>query len=111
MLLSLVTKIMKHIIHNALMSHVLVHDFLPARQSGFKLSSFIQDEVLSATRDWHEILERKCSFVSVFIDRCKIFDSLPHSLILKSVGRVGASGVRIMVWGTSFKLSTESCYG
>ena len=77
----------------ATMLHVLQHDFLSARQFGFRPGSSTQEAILSATRDWHEILERKGTVVCVFLDLSKAFDSLPHSLILESLASAGVSGV------------------
>ena len=74
------------------MSHVLQHDFLSARQFGFRPGSSTQKAILSATRDWHEIFERKGSVVWVFFDLSKGFDTLPHSVILESLASTGVSG-------------------
>ena len=82
-LLSIVSKILEHIIHNSLMLHVLQHAFLSARQFGFRPGSSTQEVILSATRDWHEILERKGCVVCVFFNLSKAFDSLPLPLILE----------------------------
>ena len=75
------------------MLHVLQHDFVSARQFGFRSGSSTNEAILSATRVRHEILERKGSVVCVFFDLSKPFDSLPHSLILGSLASAGVSGV------------------
>lgn len=91
-LLSLSSKIMERLIHNALINHLLEHGLLSNKQFGFRSGSSTQEALLAATRDWHLALENRDSVACVFINISKAFDSLPHPLILQSLKRVGVTG-------------------
>ena len=73
-LLSFCSKILERIIHNKLMK-------LSDRQFGFHLGSSTQEAILTAVKDWHNILEGGGSVACVFLELSKAFDSLPHDLI------------------------------
>lgn len=91
-LLPLPSKIMERNLHNALMDHLLEHDLLSSKQFGFRPGSSTQEALLSATRDWHSVLDDGASVGCVFFDLAKAFDSLPHSLILDALSSVGVQG-------------------
>ena len=61
-LLSLVSKDLERIVDNALMAHVIEHGWF----LGFQPGSSTQEAVLTATRSWHEVLERQKSVGCVF---------------------------------------------
>ncbi len=100
-LLPLVSKLLERQVHNALMQHVLEHGHLSDLQYGFRPGSSTQEAVLAVTRDWHKVLEGNGSVVCVFFDLSKAFDSLPHSLILKSLVRVGVRGT-LLQWFSNY---------
>ena len=87
-LLPLVSKIQERVVHNVLWDHI----HLSFSQYCFRPGSSTQEAILAALRDWHHTLESGGSVVCVFLDLSKAFDSLPHSLVLKSLIRVGVGG-------------------
>ena len=91
-LLSLPSKVMERLIHIALMQHLLEHNLLSLEQFGFRPSSSTQEAILTATRSWHKTLEERGSVACIFFDLSKAFDTLPHSLIMYSLARVGVCG-------------------
>ncbi len=91
-LLSLVAKVQERIVHNAVMDHALSNELLSFSQYVFRPGSSTQEAILAATRDWHQTLECGENVACVFLDLSKAFDSLPHSLILRSLSRVGVCG-------------------
>ncbi len=91
-LLSLTSKVLERVIHNALMEHMLDNHLLSNRQFGFLPASSTQEALLTATKDWHEMLERRSNVMCVFLDLSKASNSLPHSLVLESLSRVGVVG-------------------
>ena len=91
-LLSVTSKLLERIVHNALLDHVLKNGYLSPKQFGFRPGSSTQEAVLAATKDWFEALERRESVACVFLDMAKAFDSLPHSLVLGSLANVGVCG-------------------
>ena len=99
-LLSLVSKVLERIVHNALMEHVLEHNLVSDRQFGFQPGSSTQEAILTATNSWHEALERQQSVGCVFFDLSKAFDLLTHRLVLESLCRCGVSG-SLLEWPVS----------
>ena len=91
-LLSLTSKLLERLVHNALMYHVLENGFLSPKQFGFRPGSSTQEAILSVTRDWFDALERNENVACVFFDLSKAFDSLPHRLVLESLAKVGVCG-------------------
>ena len=79
------------------MEHLSNHELLSNKQFGFRPGASTQEAILSATRVWHEALERGNSIASVFFDLSKAFDSLPHHLILQSLAMVGVCG-SLLAW-------------
>ena len=100
-LLSLVSKLLERFIHNTLLEHVLEYGHLSPKQFGFRPGSSTQEAILAATHDWHEALERHNSVACVFFDLSKAFDSLPHSLVLASLAKVGVCGT-LYSWFQSY---------
>ena len=95
-LFSLVSKLLEHFIHNALLEHVLEYGYLSPKQFGFRPGSSTQEAILAATHDWHEALERHNVFYL-----SKAFDSLPHSVVLASLAKVGVCGT-LYSWFQSY---------
>ena len=79
---------------------------LSSLQFGFRPLSSTQEALLVSTRDWHDTLDRGGSVVCLFLDLAKAFDSIPHSLILLSLVRVGVRGA-LLRWFESY-LSNRS---
>ena len=65
-LLSLVSKILERVVHEALLTHVLDQGYLSPKQFGFRPGSSTAEAILAATRDWHDSLERSSSVACVF---------------------------------------------
>lgn len=91
-LLPLVSKVLERQVYNAIMSHLVEHGLLSDMQFGFRPGASTQEAILAATQAWHGVLEKGGSVACVFLDLSKAFDSLPHSLILHSLSRVGICG-------------------
>ena len=93
---------------NAIMDHVLQHNYLSKAQFGFRPGASMQEAVLSATRRWHLNMEEGGSTAVAFFDMSKAFDSLPHSLILSSLARVGVCG-SLLAWIQSYLSGRSQC--
>ena len=96
-LLSLVSKILEHQVHDEIQQHLLEHDLLSDMQFGFRPGASTQEAIMAATKDWHWSLEKSESVACVLFDLSKAFDSLPHPLILDSLVRVGI-GREVLLW-------------
>ena len=100
-LLSLISKLLERLVHQALLGHVLEHGYLSPKQYGFRPGSSTMEAVLSATYDWHASLEKAGSVACVFFDISKAFDALPHSFVLSSLANVGVCGA-LFEWFCSY---------
>ena len=76
-LLSLPSKILEWIIHNRLLDHLLLNNFLSNCQFGFCPGSSTQEALLCATNDWSHCLDRGTSVAAVSLDLSKAFDRVP----------------------------------
>ncbi len=54
--------------------------------------SSTQEAILAVTKDWFEVLDNLESIGCVFSDLSKVFDRLPHWLVLVSLSRCGVTG-------------------
>ena len=77
------------------------HHLLSDRQFGFLPGSSTLEAILTAVKDWHDILKGGGSIACVFLDLSKAFDSLPHDLIVNSLLRVGVCGI-LHSWFVSY---------
>ena len=75
-----------------LLSHLQSNSLLSRCQFGFRPFSSTQEAIISATTDWHKILDMKANVAAVFFDLSKAFDTIPHSAILNALSNVGVSG-------------------
>ena len=74
----------------------------------FRPSSSTQEALISATTDWHKLLDSKANVAAVFFDLSKAFDSIPHSGILNALSGVGISG-SLHQWFTSYLSNRCKC--
>ena len=60
--------------------------------AGFQPISSTQEAIISATTNWHKLLDTKANVAAVFFDLSKAVDTIPHSGILNALSNVGVSG-------------------
>ena len=89
-------------------SYLLSNSLLFRSQFGFRPSSSTQEALISATTDWHKLLDSKANVAAVFFDLSKAFDSIPHSGILNALSGVGISGF-LYQWFTSYLSNRRQC--
>ena len=107
-LLSLPSKILERIVHNKLLDYFLSNSLLFRSQFGFQPSSSTQEALISATTDWHKLLDSMANVAAVFFDLSKAFDSIPHSSILNALSGVGISG-SLHQWFASYLSNRRQC--
>ena len=107
-LLSLPSKILERIVHNKLLDYLLSNSLLSRSQFGFRPSSSTQEALISATTDWHKLLDSKANVAAVFFDLSKVFDSIPHSGILNALSGVSISG-SLHQWFASYLSNPRQC--
>ena len=55
-LLSLVSKVLEHLVHSKLLNYIIQNNLLADCQHGFRPGSSTQEALLLATNDWHHLL-------------------------------------------------------
>ena len=100
-LLSLCSKILEIIIHNKWNTISGGTPFTVGQTVWLPLGSSTQEAILTAVKDWHDILESGGSVACVFLDLSKAFDSHPHDLIVNCLLCVGVCGI-LHSWFVSF---------
>ena len=77
-LLSLPSKLLERFVHNKLLHNLLSNSLLFHTQFGFRPSSSTQEAIISATTDWHTMLDSKANVAAVFFDLSKAFPMLVY---------------------------------
>ena len=94
-LLSVVSKIMERCVHEHVYSvvkpqiHTLQHGFVPKRSSA--------RQMLKIYNDIGSVLDKGGQIDIVFLDFCKAFDSVSHSLLVHKLQMYGFSG-KLLNW-------------
>ena len=91
-----------------LFSHLQSNSLLSCCQFGFRPFSSTQEAIISATTDWHKILDMKANVAAMFFDLSKAFDTIPHSGILNALSNVGVSGP-LYKWFSSYLSNRQQC--
>ena len=77
---------------------------LACPQTQFEVSLHSKDSwthVLSASRFWHETMERGGSNVVIFLDLAKTFDTVQHDRVAAALSGAGVSG-HLLDWFRSY---------
>ena len=80
-LLPVVNKVLERIIFNKLCDQLNISD----HQWGFLPGRSTTDAILSAIQEWHLNLERGSEIQAIFFDLQKVFDSIPHKLLVQKL--------------------------
>nr|CAD2141501.1 unnamed protein product [Meloidogyne enterolobii] len=91
------SKILEKIISNELQSFIESHNILPACQHGFRKSHSVSTQLLEVMDDFTFALENKNSVDIIYFDLAKAFDTVPHSLLISKLYKVGIQG-NLLSW-------------
>lgn len=100
-LLSIVSKVLERIVYNRIMKHLVTNDILKNGQYGFRPRRSTQDALLSATGDWHSLLDGGNSISTIFFDLAKAFDTVPHEGLISALESIGITGT-LLHWIKSY---------
>jgi len=93
--LPILAKVFETIVHRQVYSYFLSNGLLDSAQSGFHPGHSTQDILLKVTDDWKLALDIDNLVGIVFIDLCKAFDSIDHSLLLAKLLAYGFDDVSL----------------
>lgn len=88
-LLSILSKVLERHFYSLISQHLSDSFPLANCQWGFQPGKSTVSALLHATHDWLQLLEKGVEISAVFFDFKKAFDSVPHSLLLSKLERIG----------------------
>nr|CAD2163913.1 unnamed protein product [Meloidogyne enterolobii] len=91
------SKILEKIIANELQSFIESNKILPACQHGFRKAHSVSTQLLEVMDDFTYALENKNSIDTIYFDLAKAFDTVPHSLLVSKLYKMGIQG-NILSW-------------
>ena len=99
--ISVLSKVLEHVVDDQLISYLLKHNLLHDRQSGFRLHYYMQDVLLYVTDSWRKAID-ECKFtVAAFLDISKAFDYVNHDILLSKLACHGVLE-HSLVWFASY---------
>ena len=87
--LPILAKVFETIVYQQVYSYFLSNNLLNPAQSGFRPGHSTQDVLLKVTEDWKFSLDIDDLIGVVFINLCKVFNSIDHSLLLIKLSAYG----------------------
>ena len=96
-LLPVLSKVLEHVLHNQIQSHLIKHHLLSPHQSGFRAGYSPQDVLLYGTDKWLRAIDEGRYTGAMFLDLAKAFDTVDHSVLCTKLTYYG-------FWGSSHDL-------
>ena len=84
-LLSVLSKLLEKHVRNLLVDHFEEFHPLSTQQWGFTHGKFTTGALLTATDNWHRLLDSGLDICAVFFDFSKAFDTVPHWPLLQKL--------------------------
>jgi len=99
--LPILSKIFEKLMHKQLLSFLSCNNILSPCQFGFRSNSSTSDAILEFLDNAANILDRKNSLLTVFLDFSKAFDTVNHKILLDKLCHVGVRGM-VLEWFRSY---------
>lgn len=96
-LTSISCKIFEHIIVSHLASFLESFSFFTPEQHGFRKQFSCETQLVSFMHDIHSVLDNGSEVDCIFLDFCKAFDKVPHSLLLYKLSKLNIDS-NILKW-------------
>ena len=100
-LTSIPCKLLEHIIHTNIMTHLENHGFLNNQQHGFRKGRSCETQLALTVDDLAKILNNKGQADVIIMDFSKAFDTVPHERLLAKLRHAGING-SLHKWIRSF---------
>ena len=91
-LTSICCKVMEHIIHSNIMSHLDKYDILTDKQHGFRQKRSCDSQLILTTYDLAKTLDNRQQTDIVIMDFSKAFDVVPHRRLMLKLDHYGIRG-------------------
>jgi hypothetical protein len=86
---------MEHIILSHTAKHLAANNIIIDEQHGFREKLSCETQLIQATQDWSEVLNRKGQTDVLLLDFSKAFDKVPHKRLSSKLRHYGISGMTL----------------
>ena len=100
-LTSICCKIMEHILHSNIITHLETHNILSDYQHGFRKNRSCESQLIITVQDLADNLDKGDQTDCILLDFSKAFDKVPHQRLLNKCESYGIRG-SVLQWITSF---------
>jgi hypothetical protein len=100
-LTSVCSKILEHIIHSSVMTHLDQHNLLCQEQHGFRKGHSCESQLINTMHDLTSASDINKQTDMVIMDFEKAFDKVPHKRLLSKIHEYGIRG-KLLSWITTF---------
>lgn len=100
-LTSIICKLLEHVVHKQIISHLDTNGLLTDRQFGFRKKRSCESQLLLTVNDLAEGLRDKEQVDAILLDFSKAFDRVPHERLLLKLHHLGVRGV-LLDWVRDF---------
>ncbi|CAB0041140.1 unnamed protein product [Trichogramma brassicae] len=84
-------KVLERIVHGQFLSHLTANGLLDAHQFGFRPGRSTQTAILDLTESIRQAIDKRKVSMIVSFDFSKAFDTIPHSLLIEKLRRIGCA--------------------
>ena len=91
-ILNTMSKIFEKLIYKRVSGYLAKFNIISENQFGFRNNCSTADAVLSFTNQVYDSLRNKNSFIAIFLDFSKAFDTVQHDLLLSKLEKLGFRG-------------------
>ena len=100
-LTSICCKVLEHILHSSIFTHLERHEVLCEQQHGFRSGRSCETQLLGTVHDFATCLNNGGHIDALFLDMAKAFDKVPHQRLCAKLSHYGIND-NILTWIKDF---------